>query len=143
MHAVLSPKKWTTVLFFFFCREEKLRTYLKRLSFVFGRFYDVVGAPICFRFNLTFSQQQNKDSLRGLFLNIPNSLADWVDGPNRLLSILVFFGRTKRQTKSKCFFQADVSSKKKNELILLYYYDTWSRIVFVRFFGRIEHTFWN
>ena len=46
----------------------------------------------------------------------------------------------KGQTKSKQFFQADVTSKKMNELILLYYYETSLQLVFVRFLEEIEDT---
>ena len=47
----------------------------------------------------------------------------------------------KGQTKSKQFFQADVSSKKRtNEWILLYYFETSGRLVFVRFLEEIEDT---
>jgi hypothetical protein len=47
---------------------------------------------------------------------------------------------TKGQTKKKRFFQADVSSKKTNKRILLYYYETSSRLVFIRFLEEIENT---
>ena len=46
---------------------------------------------------------------------------------------------TKGQTKSKWFFQADISKKTK-EQIQLYYYDTLGRFVFVRFLEEIEDT---
>ena len=42
----------------------------------------------------------------------------------------------KGQTKSKWFFQANISSKKTNEQIPLYYHDTPGWLVFVCFFGR-------
>ena len=45
---------------------------------------------------------------------------------------------SKGQTKSKQFFQADVSSKRTNKGILLYYYETSGRLVFVRFLKEIE-----
>ena len=48
---------------------------------------------------------------------------------------------TKGQKKSKLFFQVDVSSKKQtNKQILLYYYETSGRIVFVHFLEKIEDT---
>ena len=48
---------------------------------------------------------------------------------------------SKGQKKSKWFFQAE-----KNEWILLYYYETSGRLVFIRFLEEIEatkKTFWN
>ena len=47
---------------------------------------------------------------------------------------------TKGQKKSKFIFQVDVSSKKMNEQILLYYYETSGRLAFVRFLEEIEDT---
>ena len=47
---------------------------------------------------------------------------------------------SKGQTKSKWFFQADVSSKKTNERILLYYYETSGWLVFIHFLEEIEDT---
>ena len=61
---------------------------------------------------------------------------------------IVYFAEqvsAKGQTKSKWFFQVDISSKK-NEGILLYYYETSGRHVFVLFLEEIEDiqkTFWN
>ena len=48
--------------------------------------------------------------------------------------------KVKGQTKSKLFFQADLSSKKTNERIRLYNYDNSGRLVFVRFLEKIEDT---
>ena len=50
---------------------------------------------------------------------------------------LSMFGLDKGQTKSKQFFQANISSKKR---ILLYYYETPGRLVFFRFLEEIEDT---
>ena len=47
---------------------------------------------------------------------------------------------SKGQKKLKWFFQVDVSSKKTNEPILLYYYETWGQLVFIRFLEEIEVT---
>ena len=60
-----------------------------------------------------------------------------------ILSLIVFTDwlfyehMAKGQKKSKWFFQDDVSSKKTNERILLYYYE---QLVFVRFLEEIEDT---
>ena len=46
----------------------------------------------------------------------------------------------KGQLISKWFLVSSISSKKTNERILLYYYDTSSRIVFVHFLEEIDGT---
>ena len=46
----------------------------------------------------------------------------------------------KGQTNSKLFFQANVSSKKTNKRIRLYYFGTSGRLVFVWFLEEIEDT---
>ena len=48
--------------------------------------------------------------------------------------------QTKGQTNSKWFFQDNVSSKKTNERIRFYYYDTSGRLVFVHFLEETEDT---
>ena len=63
---------------------------------------------------------------------------------DRRFSFMIAFA--KGQTNSKRFFQADVSSKKRNQGILLYYNETSGRLVFFRFMEEIEDTnktFWN
>ena len=46
----------------------------------------------------------------------------------------------KGQIISKCILVSSIFSKKTNERIRLYYYETSSRLVFVRFWGEIEDT---
>ena len=82
------------------------------------------------------------------------SLVSWILGQtkktmkvlplDRRFSFMIAFA--KGQTNSKRFFQADVSSKKRNQGILLYYNETSGRLVFFRFMEEIEDTnktFWN
>ena len=68
-----------------------------------------------------------------------------------LLSLPVFFcvGKfnfdqkivlNKGQKKSKCFFLSRRLLQKMNEQILLYYYETSGRLVFIRFLEEIEDT---
>jgi hypothetical protein len=52
----------------------------------------------------------------------------------------------KGQLISKWFLGSSISSKKMNEGIRLYYYDTSGRLVFVRFWRKIDNpkkSFWN
>ena len=57
---------------------------------------------------------------------------------NQLFSIKWYCVKV-RQSKND-FFQAEVSSKKTNKRIRLYYYDTSDRLIFVCFLEEIEDT---